>query len=69
MDGGIETHVGLHVHAILQLGHDPLDTNLEEGPCLLRVVLVRKNGGDGWHFEELCALGTRHWAESTLSRD
>lgn len=51
VDGGIETHVSLHVHTILQVGHDPLDTNLKECPCLLRVVLVGKDGGDGRHFE------------------
>ena len=69
MDGGIETHISLHVHAILQMDHDPLNTNLKESPCLLGVFLVGKDGGDGRHFEEVCALSTRHRPECTLSRE
>lgn len=36
VDGRVQSHVSLHVHAFLQLRHDPLDADLEILPSKKR---------------------------------
>lgn len=40
VDGCVQTHVGLEIDAITQVVHDLLDTDGEEVPCSLDVILA-----------------------------
>jgi hypothetical protein len=49
MNGSVETHIRLHIHALLELHHDAVDAGLEILPCRERVVLVRHGRHNGRH--------------------
>jgi hypothetical protein len=62
MNSCVETHVRLHIHALLEFHHDTVHARLEISPCGERIVLVGHGGHRSRHGGWLVvpeALGVR----------
>lgn len=56
VDGSVQTHVCLEVDAITQVIHNLLDTNSEEVPCSLYIVLAGQLGHSGGILRHDCGM-------------